>query len=346
MKTRVDKVIEDLRERIHAGQYASHERIPSELKLQAEYGVSGDTIRKALTRLVVEGVIYRLPWKGTFVSPPAKVGRIIVVTNYATASQPDNFGLLYGFSAFEHGLRCYENHHELPYALISMDSDTYVRCAHEIHLIHKNLVGVIFFRAIKPLLATRLQLNTMGIPFLFYGSDRYRGQLIGENSYCYEEEILVSTALEYLAGKGHKRILCTLSDFGTRRYRIYETWMRKQALWSDTLTPVRLERGRLTVAPEELLQQGTAILGIRDEEALEVLNAVVRAGIRVPESLTVMGIDNYPVGMHSVVPLTSVDIPIAADAERCLQLFVEILNGKNKAIYERSSVRIAERESA
>lgn len=344
-KTRVDKVIEDIRERIEAGQYAAHERIPSELKLQAQYGVSGDTVRKALGRLVSEGVVYRLPWKGTFASPPAKVGRIIIVANYASAVHADNFGLLYGFSAFEHGLRCYENRCELSYALISMDSDAYMQHAHEIHLIHQNLAGILFFRDIKPVLATRLQLTTNEVPFLFYGSDRYHGQLIGENSYCYEEEFLVSTALEYLAGKNHERILCTLSDSGTRRYQLYKTWMCKHGLWSDTLPPIRWKNGKLTTTPEELLQ-GTAILGTRDREALEVLNVAVRAGISVPESLAVMGIDNYPVGMHSIVPLTSVDIPIAADAERCLELLTETLNGKKTNIQERSKVRIAVRESA
>jgi len=345
-KTRIDRVVESIRDRVFSGQYDSHERIPSEFKLQAEYGVSGDTVRKALSRLVAEGVVYRLPWKGTFVSPPAKVGRILVVANYTTVAAPGNFGLLYGFSAFEHGLRCYEDRHELPYALISMDSDTYVRHAHEIHLIHKDIAGIIFFRDFQPLLATRMQLGSLNIPFLFYGSDRYRSQMLGANGYYYEEKELVAAALDYLVEKGHRRILCTLSDVTSRRYRIYEAWMREHGLSADGLIPVVFEDERLTRTPDALLAAGTAILGGRDEEAITVLNSLVRSGVPVPEKMAVVGIDNYPVGMHSVIPLTSVDIPIAADAARCLHLFVDVLRNRRKVIDERSDIKIEIRESA
>jgi len=290
--------------------------------------------------------ICRLPWKASFVSPAAKVGRIIVVTHYAIVTQADDFGLLYGFSAFEHGLRCYEDRCDLPYTLIAMDCDTYLRSAHEIHLIHKNLAGIIFFRNIGPLLATRSQLKKMAIPSLFYGSDRYRGRLVGENSYCYQDDALISMALEYLVGKGHKRILCTQSDWGSSRYQSYKTWMCEKGLWSEALIPVRLTGGRLALEPGELLRKGTAVLGIRDEDALAVLNAAVRAGIPVPESLAVMGIDNYPLGTHTVVPLTSVNIPIAADAERCLKLFVDVLTGKRRTVQEHSTTNVVIRESA
>jgi GntR family transcriptional regulator of arabinose operon len=344
-KTRVEQVVKDIRSRISSGEYAPHERIPSEVKLQEEYGVSGDTVRKALVRLTTEGAIYRLPWKGSFVSPPAKVGRILVVANYATVVPADNFGLLYGFSAFGHGMRCYEDQHSVPYALILMDRDTYMRSAYEIHLIHRDIAGIIFFRDVQPVLATRPQLEQLGIPFLFYGSDRCREQLLGENIYCYSEESLVSLALEYLTGKGHTKILCTRSDAVAGRYRIYEAWMRQRGLWSDDCGPIEIEDGRMMISPSELVKRGTALLGARDKEAVVVLNAAVRAGIAVPESLAVMGIDNYPIGTHTVVPLTSVDIPIMEDAERCTQLFIELLEGKRKTISERSRIRVVERES-
>ncbi len=309
--------------------------------------MSGDTIRKALGRLVAEGVIYRLRGAGTFVSPTAKVGRILVVTNFATITIPDNFGLLYGFSVFEHGLRNYESRSDLPYTLIPMDSDTYMRSAHEIHLVHKDLAGIIFFRDFNPVLATKLQLEVLGIPYIFYGDlDRCHGHMVKGNTYCYEAETAMEVALDYLVGKGHTRILCTLSSFGVRRYGIYENWMRKNGLWSKDLIPVKIDDSGLETDPLELLKHGTAVLATRDKEAVIVLNALVNAGIRVPEQVAVMGIDNYAIGLRTVVPLTSVDIPLGKDAGSCLRLFVDLLEGRRKFINERSKVSVVVRQSA
>jgi DNA-binding LacI/PurR family transcriptional regulator len=346
-KTRIEKVVDEIRNRIQAGKYKPHERIASEVKLQEEFKVSGDTIRKSLGRLINEGLIYRLPWKGTFVSPVAKVGRILVVTNFATRTIPDDFGILYGFSAFEHSLRCYESEHALPYALVIMDSDTYVRCAHEIHLVHKDIAGIIFFRRFQPLLTTKLLLEDSGIPYLFYGAGKWcRGHMAGGNTYCYEEEDLISSALEYLVSQGHERILCLQGQDFAARYHLYEEWMRKHGLWSKTLARLKIMDNELMMDPVQLPKLGTAILGTSDRQAVTGLNELVRAGIQVPGDIAVMGIDNYPICRNSVVPLTSVDIPLAKDAARCLELFVDFIEGRRKSISAVSKVSVVVRESA
>jgi len=346
-KTRIEHVVDVMRERIKSGKYKPHERIASEVKLQEQFKVSGDTVRKSLSRLVNEGLIYRLPWKGTFVSPVAKLERILVVTNFATGTMPDNFGLLYGFSAFEHGLRCYESQHGLPYALIIIDSDTYMRSAHEIHLIHKDLAGIIFFRGFQPVFTTKLLLDNSEIPYLFYGAGKWcRGHMAGGSTYCYEEADLISTALEYLVSQGHERILCLQGEDFSGRYHLYEEWMRKQGLWSKSLAPVKIVDNELAVDPSQLPKLGTAILGTSDREAVTALNQLVRAGVQVPGDMAVMGIDNYAVCRNAVVPLTSVDIPLAQDAARCLELFVDLIEGRRKAISEVSKVSVVVRESA
>lgn len=64
------QVREMLRERIVDGTYAPHARLPAESEMSSLFGVSRITVRQALSDLQKEGVIFKVPGKGTFVSKP------------------------------------------------------------------------------------------------------------------------------------------------------------------------------------------------------------------------------------------------------------------------------------
>lgn len=59
-----------LRDKIANGQFLANERLPSEGQLQRMFEVSRATVRQALQALEHEGLITRLPGKGSFVTPP------------------------------------------------------------------------------------------------------------------------------------------------------------------------------------------------------------------------------------------------------------------------------------
>jgi GntR family transcriptional regulator len=64
------QVRESVRERITDGTFAAHARLPAEGKMSDIFGVSRITIRQAISDLQKEGVIFKVPGKGTFVSTP------------------------------------------------------------------------------------------------------------------------------------------------------------------------------------------------------------------------------------------------------------------------------------
>jgi GntR family transcriptional regulator len=63
------QVCDDLRTEMDSGQLAADAKLPGELELAEQYGVSRDTIRRAIQELVSENRLVVLHGRGTFVKP-------------------------------------------------------------------------------------------------------------------------------------------------------------------------------------------------------------------------------------------------------------------------------------
>lgn len=66
-----------MRAAIQEGRFGDGGRIPTEAELQREYGISRHTIRQAFQDLVAEGLVYRVPGRGTFATGLSKRGRYL-----------------------------------------------------------------------------------------------------------------------------------------------------------------------------------------------------------------------------------------------------------------------------
>lgn len=79
------QVRERLRERILDGSYAVHAQLPAESELCALFGVSRITVRQALGDLHKEGLIFKVPGKGTFVAQPKAFQQLSQLEGFAQA---------------------------------------------------------------------------------------------------------------------------------------------------------------------------------------------------------------------------------------------------------------------
>jgi DNA-binding GntR family transcriptional regulator len=59
-----------LRDRITSGEIPPGRRIPSQMKLEQEFGLSRNTIKKALDVLEAENLVETAPGRGLFVKKP------------------------------------------------------------------------------------------------------------------------------------------------------------------------------------------------------------------------------------------------------------------------------------
>ena len=80
-----------LAQRILDGEYAPHERLPSESELMKAFGVSRITVRQALRDLHSEGLVFSVQGKGTFVSKPKAIQDVQRLQGFGESMVPQGY---------------------------------------------------------------------------------------------------------------------------------------------------------------------------------------------------------------------------------------------------------------
>lgn len=87
-----------LRREIAAGAYPDGVRLPTESELVAEYGLSRQTVRRAFQDLVAEGVVYRVPGRGTYARDNAYLRQLGSIEDLMSLSEDTTMEVLHGLS--------------------------------------------------------------------------------------------------------------------------------------------------------------------------------------------------------------------------------------------------------
>jgi LacI family transcriptional regulator len=69
-----------------------------------------------------------------------------------------------------------------------------------------------------------------------------------------------------------------------------------------------------------------------DEMALEIINAALAKGVRVPEELSIVGFDDNPIAAHARIPLTTVRQPLSDMGRTGFDVLRQQMNGKKQAV--------------
>lgn len=80
-----------LAQRILDGEYAPHERLPSESELMKAFGVSRITVRQALRDLHSDGLVFSVQGKGTFVSKPKAIQDVQRLQGFGESMVPQGY---------------------------------------------------------------------------------------------------------------------------------------------------------------------------------------------------------------------------------------------------------------
>ena len=90
---------EQLRGEIAAGRYPAGVRLPTESELVEQHGLSRQTVRRAFQDLVAEGVVYRVPGRGTYARESGRYLRQLgSIEDLMNLSQDTTIEVLHGLT--------------------------------------------------------------------------------------------------------------------------------------------------------------------------------------------------------------------------------------------------------
>lgn len=169
----------------------------------------------------------------------------------------------------------------------------------------------------------------------------------------FDNQTAVSEMVSYLAEKGHERIGFIQGPreltVSRSRFAAYRETLDRLGLPRD---PSLVAEGNFSIqggmeAAKQLQEVGepTAILAANDLMAIGAIRALLDAGIRVPDDVSIAGFDDMPLAAFAPVPLTTMRVPVYDIGRRGAEMLARALDGEDPedmvitgAIVERASV--------
>jgi len=344
------QLLDQIRHLIVSGEWALGDRLPSEAELQRRLEISRSTIRQALSSAEVQGLIERVPGKGTFVahsvdqSPSDRSSSLI---GYVTC---DSFRYLQSqlVSGAENIVSA--KGYRIVFCNSNRDIDEENRLLEQL-VVEDKVGGILIWPVLHDDPSRRLfQLAHQGLVPLVLVDRTFDGltcDYVTSDSYAGAR-----ATVEHLVGLGHRRIaflsrpvlqLMTVAE----RLRGYQDALRDAGLaalepWlvgspGQEMEIVSTLRSYGEIASQDIEQiarylqashRPTAIFAMNDMMAMQAMKAVKLVGLRVPEDLSLAGFDDEGIASTLLdVPLTTVAQDGFAMGKRAAELLIGRIEG-------------------
>ena len=340
------QLLNQLRQLILSGRWQTGYRIPSETELQRQLQISRSTIRQALGNAEVEGLIERVPGRGTFVAQlrpttHSKHPLAFVVFDFDRPMQRDML------SGAESAAR------QAGYRVIFCHSNSDAR--QEIRILQQlqedDVAGILLWSSIDDGNPARLaQLSQQKFPPVtmldrtfkdvnwdYVASDNYGGGY---------------AAAQHLMELGHQSVAflaCPVLDLLpiAERYRGFvtglhdagctpaEPWLIGETnheilsgfalqAYSDPCNPIVTQIANYM---KQYAGQVTAVFAMNDNVALLAYKAASLAGLCVPDDISIVGYDDMDIATYLPTPLTTVAQDAFTIGKQAAALLIERIEG-------------------
>lgn len=224
----------------------------------------------------------------------------------------------------------------------------------------KKIQGIIFLGGLTNHSPEKLE--SLGVPFVL-STIAMSGDSQGTYSSISVDDINESYKItKYLIDRGHRRIAFLGAydkdvSIGQLRLQGYLNALKdggiqadKKLIWlsSEDVDVYTLENGynimKDKLEHDEKLEY-TAIVAIADTMALGAIRALIEAGKKVPEDVSVVGFDGIDMGRYSNPSLTTIKQPFEKMAQRTTQILFSVMDEQASHSIVTMDAELLERES-
>lgn len=332
------KVIDWIKEGIDTGRLQPGQRLMSEQKMSEEFGLCRQTIRRAMQELVEQKIVVRVQGSGTYIGAvTSKVQR----KRHMNVAVVSTFYESYIFPPILKGIE--RTLSKDGYVMqVSFTDNLIQNEANVLKMILKkdNIDGVIIEPSAgalpNPNIKYYKELQEKHIPIIFF-NDIYPD--IQAPCVRLDDRVIAKKATQLLIDAGHREIAAIFKaddGQGHRRYLGFLDAMEEAELirnpnyvvWIDTA----MQRGlkRLESYLLKRIEGCTGVVCYNDEVAMQIIDIALKYGIRVPQDLSVVGIDDSDLSEICKVPFTSFPHPKEKLGEKVAENLLKMI--ENPAI--------------
>lgn len=351
-QTKYNDIVHYLENLMESGELKPGDKLPSENELTERFMLSRQTVRKAVGLLEERGAVRRVRGSGTYVSFDRRENlerrnRIAVVTTYV-----DSYIFPKTIQGIERIL------FERGYSVQISFTDNMIEREKNVltDLISRDDVAGIIVEGTKsglpnPNLSLYRQLMNRRIPILFINT--FYPELDVPHVSLNDVKA-AETAVNYLIKKGHRNIGAILKlDDGQGRMR-YLGYLRAMEAAGLTVTDSRMvwidtdESKQLNYCRDKILnrvEECSALFCYNDQIAFQLIRMLTERGIRVPEDVSVVGMDDSDLALHSEIPITSLPHPKEKLGEKAAEVLLDMIMGRKGEHAVEFDTRVVERQS-
>jgi LacI family transcriptional regulator len=335
------QIVDDIKSKIAAKELKADDQLGSHAELAANYGVSLITVKKALTTLIHEGVVFSRVGKGTYVARPSSVSRVEAHPTIGLVLRDIRSPF---FSRVMHSVE--DAAYKLGYqVLLSNSSGKAEKEEAQIAQFRKfGVKGMIIASMSHKYHATPTirRLLREKFPFVMV-------------SYLADEDVPFSgsdhelggyMATKYLIKLGYRRIGYINGERGNMvgdlRRRGYEKALKSHGRRIDRRLMYHLRRGGEWHDYQSGYEIGKKLLKMEvkpdaffiynDLSALGFEDAILAQGLRVPDDVALVGFDDIERGEYAAVPLTTVRQPTDSIGKQAVELLQNLMEGKGNLL--------------